>query len=383
MITAILGSAQVALGAGSLACGAWWTTLSVIALKRPDRRAPATVPGGMVTIVPAHNEEALVARTVRSLLAAGGDVEVLVVADNCDDATAEQARAAGAVVLERFDGQLRGKSHALEFGLGALRRRTTAPSAVVIVDADSEVSPGFFAAVGGRLADGADAVQAYYAAAPSDTPVGRLRRLAFALVHWSRPLGASRLGLPTTLKGNGMAFAWEVIRDGFPGSGITEDAAATLGLAKHGVVVEFAPEASVTGLMAQDYAEAGTQDRRWEGGRMAMMPRALAVAFRQLARGRIRAAAAAAELASPPLTLAGGAAGVALALSLLGFGSAVLGTAAVALVGAYIVVGLAAARPEPGDLAALVHAPRFVAHKALTYAKLLRGQPRSWERTTR
>jgi hypothetical protein len=49
----------------------------------------------------------------------------------------------------------------------------------------------------------------------------------------------------------------------------------------------------------------------------------------------------------------------------------------------YVFAGLAAARPGRTDLLALVHAPRFVLHKLGVYARLAKGQPRSWQRTTR
>src|SRR6187431_2863079 len=55
-------------------------------------------------VVPAHNESAGIASTVASLLSIDYPkdlFEVVVVADNCSDDTADRARAAGASVLER------------------------------------------------------------------------------------------------------------------------------------------------------------------------------------------------------------------------------------------------------------------------------------------
>src|SRR5262245_53083259 len=68
-------------------------------------------------VVPAHDEESGIARTVRNLLAMDWPKDafrVLVVADNCHDQTAQRARDAGALVIERFDGDRRGKGYALE-----------------------------------------------------------------------------------------------------------------------------------------------------------------------------------------------------------------------------------------------------------------------------
>jgi len=50
-------------------------------------------------LVPAHNEEALIGRCIRSLRASSDSgVEMLVIAHNCTDATAAEAKAAGARV---------------------------------------------------------------------------------------------------------------------------------------------------------------------------------------------------------------------------------------------------------------------------------------------
>lgn len=382
---------QYSLAGGVAIVSGWWTILSIVALPRPREAAVGASSNGprLAVIVPAHNEEPLIEKTVGSLRHAAGFLSptptIIVVADNCTDGTADQAEDAGANVLIRTDESLRGKSFALEFAIEHLRNLPTGsqPDAVVIVDADTVVSANLFERISSRLQDGADVVQVHYAAAHGPTPVVRLRRLALGLVHWSRPLGASRLGLPTTLKGNGMAFRWALIRDGFPGSGITEDAAATLSLARQGTVVVYEPHATVWGLMASTYRDAAVQDERWEGGRIGMTRASLSTGIQLLLRGRIRAAAACVELASPPLTLVVAASTLSMLLASVGAGSTTLGGAAFVLTLTYVGVGLAATRPSREDLAAMVHAPRFIVHKLRTYARLLRGKPKAWERTLR
>ena len=375
--------AQVGAGAAALGFGTWWTLLSVIALPSPRR---TTLESGVrfVVIVPAHNEERLIATTVASLRAATYDPspEILVVADNCSDRTAEVARSAGARVLERNDPTLRGKSFALDFALDAIRSSTAPPDAVVIVDADTTVDTGFFGALAETI-ERYPVAQARYDAAPSQSELGRMRRVAFNLMHHARPLGAARLGLPTTLKGNGMAFRWSVVEAGMPGSGITEDAAATIDLASRGLTVRYAPNARVSGLMAEGYAEARTQDVRWESGRFALVPGALRVLAASLGRGEVRAAAAAAEVASPPLTIVAGWATLSAVLGLLGFGSLRLGLMGFAGVASYVLVGSVAARTGPRDILALLHAPRFIAHKLASYVQAAVSRPKGWERTTR
>ena len=114
-------------------------------------------------IVPAHNESAGIAETVRSLLEVDYPsqlFDVLVVADNCVDDTAQRARDAGAQVLERQDTTLRGKGYALHH---AFERLPQDVDAVVVIDADTLVSPNILRAFSARLEAGAQAVQADYA----------------------------------------------------------------------------------------------------------------------------------------------------------------------------------------------------------------------------
>src|SRR5271155_3144507 len=108
---------------------------------RGQRPSPA-----LAIIVPAHNEELLVARCIASLRAsAGSAARILVVAHNCADGTAESAAAAGAEVLVYNDPTAVGKGFALRHGFG--HALSTGAGAVMVVDADSTVSPNTVDAV--------------------------------------------------------------------------------------------------------------------------------------------------------------------------------------------------------------------------------------------
>lgn len=59
-----------------------------------------------MAIIPAHNEEAVIANLVDSLQKQDYDknlYDIYVIADNCTDNTAKIAKAHGAIVFERFD----------------------------------------------------------------------------------------------------------------------------------------------------------------------------------------------------------------------------------------------------------------------------------------
>jgi hypothetical protein len=369
-----------------LAHGGWWTLLSLAALPRPGRATTLSPTLPLAVIVPAHNEQQLLGACLKSLSAAAypRPREIIVVADNCSDHTVAIAEALGATVFERTDPAHRGKGFALDYAVDRLRERPVPPGGVVFVDADTVVSQNFLLEIGAAIERGAAAVQVYYAAARGTTPLGRLRRLAFMLLHWSRPLGNRRLGLGTTLKGNGMAVTWTVAREGLGGHGITEDAAMTLALARRGIKIHFLPGARVNGHMAQDYASARTQDQRWERGRLSLLPEALTTAVCAAARGRIACAASALEVASLPTSLLCLLACAALAAAAFGGGSGWLAIVAASSLAAYVAAGLAAARPGVSDILAMVHAPRFVLHKSMVLlAVATRRFQLEWERTRR
>ena len=101
------------------------TAYSADQCRRDGRRPRAAV------LIPAHNEQLVIEQTLSSVIPtlATGD-RVLVVADNCDDQTAELARGAGAEVVVRNDPDHCGKGYALQSGLRALRHD---PPEVVVV----------------------------------------------------------------------------------------------------------------------------------------------------------------------------------------------------------------------------------------------------------
>ena len=104
----------------------------------PARAPIANNAGSMVIVIPAHDEEAVIGATVKQVLAqAESNSTVLVVADNCVDRTAEEARSAGAKVLVRNDPDRRGKGYALAAAADHLRG--DAPDVVIVLDADCRI----------------------------------------------------------------------------------------------------------------------------------------------------------------------------------------------------------------------------------------------------
>jgi cellulose synthase/poly-beta-1,6-N-acetylglucosamine synthase-like glycosyltransferase len=362
------------------------------------RRADATVPGpaaarGSVAIlVPAHNEEDGIAHTLATLVPqlAAGD-RVLVVADNCADATAERARAAGAEVVERVHASDRGKGFALAFGVDHLR--ADPPAAVLIVDADCELAPGSLEVLAAELQRTQRPVQALYLmTAPADAGLARrLAQFAWRVRNWARPAGWHRLGLPCQLMGTGMAFSWDMLRDApLANASIVEDMKLGIELAKTGRAPVFCERALVTSAFPDSAAASTTQRTRWEHGHLEMILREMpSMLARAVARGDRRLLGLALDLAVPPLALLAGllAVDACLALAAWACGAGIASiVAAGALLGAFLLAVLTAWFVRGRDLVRfteLMSVPWYIAAKLPVYLRFVVRRQRAWVRTDR
>lgn len=368
--------------------------LAALSLRRPAPPA-GTASVRFDVVVPAHDEENGVGDTVRSLLGLDYPADrfrVFVVADNCTDATAERARAAGANVLERSDAARRGKGHALAFAFDRLAGEGWA-DALVVVDADSLASPNLLAAFAVRIESGSRALQARYGVRNRDASWRtRLLHLAFTLFHDVRSLGRERLALSCGLRGNGMAFTRAVLREvPHEAFSVVEDVEYGIRLGLAGERVHYVDEASILGEMAAGERAARSQRARWEGGRLAIAGEHVW----PLLAGAVRRRSAtlldlALDLLVPPLSVlvAATAAGLALSgLAWLAGSQPVLATAlwtatAVALLG-YVARGWALAGMGWRGLRDLLHVPGFVAWKLVLSLRGGAARRGEWVRTSR
>jgi len=223
-------------------------------------------------VVPAHNEQDGIASTVENLLAVDYPkhlFSVVVVADNCSDDTAPRAERAGAKVFVRHDEKLRGKGYALAH---AFERLAPEVDALVVVDADTVVSPNLLLAFAARIEVGAKAAQADYAVRnPNAAWRTRLMAIAFGAFHVLRSTARERLGLSAGLRGNGMCFTTELLEEvPHDAYSIVEDVEYGIKVGEAGYRVHYAHEAHVYGEMVTSAKASNSQRQRWEGGRAAL-----------------------------------------------------------------------------------------------------------------
>lgn len=371
------------------------STAALVSAPRPV--APWTgVAPRVAVLVPAHNESLLIGRCLASLRdQAHPDqaYDVIVIADNCDDDTADISRAAGARVLERHDPSAPGKGPALRWAIGRLLADEPEIEAFIVVDADSVTDPGMLSALVGAYARGAEVVQADYAAlVDGDDSRSQLRAAAFLLFHRVRFTGKARLGLSCSLVGNGMLFSRRVCRD-VPWSAFSEveDLEHSLTLRLAGEEITFAPDAHLVAPVASGGRAAQVQRTRWEGGRARIARRYLPELVRAVGTGRRDLWDAAVDLAVPPLgvlaagIVAGGAATSAMALTGTVQARAVAPwVLAGAALSAHVLVGMRAGDAPPQMRRALTDAPGLVLSELGTRLRAAAaGRTAAWERTPR
>ena len=132
----LINIAAVGLALAALALTAFVTLEVVFSLLGARNRAGSgNRPDRIAVIVPAHNETSVIDRSLASFkMQLTDNDQLIVVADNCTDNTAQIARAAGADVLERNNADRRGKGFALQHALDHLK--SSPPDVVIFLDAD-------------------------------------------------------------------------------------------------------------------------------------------------------------------------------------------------------------------------------------------------------
>ncbi len=225
--------------------------------------------------VPAHNEEAVIARTVANLLRLDWPADrfrVIVIADNCSDATSSIAAQSGARVFERANLELRGKGYALKHAFERSAAEAWA-DAVVVIDADAEASANLLEAFAARIERGACAVQAHYGVLnPFASWRTRLITIAKAAFHIVRSRARERVGVSCGIRGNGWCVTHALLaRVPYRAFSLTEDLEYGIELGLAGFRVQYADEAHSDADMVSGEQIARKQRQRWEHGRFELV----------------------------------------------------------------------------------------------------------------
>ncbi|PIE70101.1 MAG: hypothetical protein CSA22_09445 [Deltaproteobacteria bacterium] len=348
-------------------------------------------------LIPAHNEEKLLFKTLETLNAAAYPKEkclVHVIADNCTDATAQIAVAAGVDCHERKDEVNQGKGFALRFGLKKILENSTI-DAVVMLDADALVSKDFFIRLAVDLEQGARIIQGRYRVAdPDDGWLRHLTALAMDLKQlWQYP-GLHRFGIFPPLRGSGMCFRRDILEKyGWDSTSLTEDFDQSITFLEQGEQVVFDVQAVVDHYMPRDLTAAAVQRMRWSAGEIETGKKRL---LRQLRKAIIKRHPVALMhvlyLGAPPFSVNFAVSCVAMLAALLavllGASPAVLffSGALVILHSAYFLLGTSEIGMGNKTLGAMLFIPFYAVWRIMIHSKAIFRSPKikvNWIRTPR
>lgn len=219
-------------------------------------------------LVPAHNEEQVVGRTLQNLqkLKPVGKVEIAVIADNCTDSTVAIANGYGVAVLERTDESHKGKGYALEWAIGHYDLDRF--DAVAIVDADTIAESNMLETMAQSFASGAGAVQLYYGlSVEQKTALSYLQHMANIVENVLFYKARALLRLPILLRGTGMAIKTDVLKKHpWDSHSITEDVEYAVSLLIDKVKIDFNTDSMVYAPSTSSYEQAQSQKLRWAAG---------------------------------------------------------------------------------------------------------------------
>ena len=224
-----------------------------------------------MAIIPAHNEEAVVANLIESLKNQNYDkslYDIYVIADNCTDKTAQVARDAGAIVYERFDENKKTKGYALDWFLQQKIKENAPYDALFVFDADNIVDKEFIKNMNKKLCQGEDVVQGYR---DIKNPTDSWITAGYALFYWTMHrfyhLARYNIGLSPLLNGTGFMVRFDVIKpQGWKTVTLTEDIEFSLQRIIKGKKLGWATDAIVYDEQPVGFKQSWSQRSRWTVG---------------------------------------------------------------------------------------------------------------------
>lgn len=226
-----------------------------------------------MAIIPAHNEEAVVANLIESLKQQTYNKElydIYVIADNCTDNTAKVAREAGAIVYERFDETKKTKGYALNWFLQQKIKEDAPYDAFFVFDADNIVDKNFIVNMNKKLCQGEDVVQGYRDIKnPSDNWITAGYAIFYWQMHRFYHLARYNLGLSPLLNGTGFMVKFDVVKpQGWDTVTLTEDIEFSLKRIIKGKKLGWATDAIVYDEQPTGFKQSWSQRSRWTVGHM-------------------------------------------------------------------------------------------------------------------
>lgn len=236
--------------------------------------APAEKKHKYAVLVAARNEESVIGNLIESIRNQDYPselVDIFVVADNCSDRTREAAEKRGAICFERRDTEHRTKGFALQYLVKCIDRDYGIDSyeGYFLFDADNLLKSDFIS----RMNDSFDAGEKIVTSYRNTKNFDDNWIAASYGLHWLRTIrnehrARSIFRLATRIQGTGFLFSWELIKDGWNYTSLTEDRAFCADAVARGYEISYNNEAEFYDEQPVSMKIALRQRLRWAKGHL-------------------------------------------------------------------------------------------------------------------
>lgn len=252
----------------------YWMIISLFGFGKAKKLNSKLPEKRFLILVPAHNEEKVIGSLVENLLNLEYPKElydVVVIADNCTDNTAEISRKLGAGVIEHFSkpGELKGKPYGIKYALDVIGDDLTKKyDGVAFFDADNLVSINYLQEMNKHLLRGDKLIQCYLDSKnPNDNWITLSYATSYYYMNRSWQLAKSRIGLGNAVGGTGFCVDTNLLNEvGWTARSLTEDLEFTMQCLLRGIPAKWSHHARVYDEKPEGFIASCVQRLRWARG---------------------------------------------------------------------------------------------------------------------
>lgn len=263
----------IVVQAGLLFFWAYWFIISLFGFGKPKVPKAQKPTKKFAILIPAHNEESVIENLVENLLNMKYPnklYDVIVIADNCTDKTAELSLKAGAKVIETtsLPDEPKGKPHAIRKALEQLGDYENQYDAIAFFDADNLVSLNYLEEMNNHLMQGDQLIQCYLDSKnPEDNWITLSYASSYYYMNRSWQLAKSKLGLGNAVGGTGFCVDTKLLKEvGWTARSLTEDLEFQIQCLLAGVPAKWCHTARVYDEKPTGFWASCVQRLRWARG---------------------------------------------------------------------------------------------------------------------
>ena len=234
--------------------------------KRKDAYPPAGKQYRFAVLFPAYKEDNVIVNSVQSFFNQQyprDKYDVFVISASMQAQTDRELEKLSARVI-RLDGSRQTKTDALRKAVDTIDSGKTVYDAVVVMDADNVVDPGFLDELNKAFYSGCSAVQTHRVAKNKNTSIAVLDAVSEEINNSIFRKGHTRLGFSSGLSGSGMAFEYDLFKECIQqAKHIGEDKQMEMLLLKQNIYIEYLNQVYTYDEKVKKGSQFYNQRRRW------------------------------------------------------------------------------------------------------------------------